>query len=497
MSLIDLKKKNPEPNFAGNTITMASSSKRPIRPRPSRKFHEESPKFINNNLKLLWQNWYGARVLILGFGREGIDNFNFLRKIFPKKILGVADKLKLAELSDKARKILRHDQKKVLHLGKNYLKAIKEYDVIIKSPGIPIHFPEIEKASKEGKISSQTEIFFENCPGKIVGITGTKGKSTSASLIYKILKEGGKKVHLVGNIGKPVLSLLSKTSSQDIFIYELSSHQLYNLKTSPHIAVFLNIYPEHLDYYKNFSEYLKAKQNICRYQKKNDYLIYNSSDKNVRKTARLARSKKIPIDIKKIKRVIKVKDIPLMGKFNLNNVAAAIEVGRIFKISNKKIRTAIKRFKPLLHRLEFTGNFRGITFVNDSLATLPEATIAALDTLEGKVQTIIIGGFDRGLDFKSLAERILKSNIKNIILFPTTGERIWKEILRKTEKGQIKKSLNHFFVNNMPKAVHISYQYTEKGKICLLSCASPSFGIFRDYKERGNLFKRYVKKYGK
>lgn len=436
------------------------------------------------------------RILILGFGREGIDNYTFLRKIFPGKTIGVGDRLEFKNLNLKIKNLLKTDTKIKLHLGKDYLKAVKEYDIIIKSPGIPIHLPEIEKALKAGEVTSQTEIFFENCPGTIIGVTGTKGKSTTTSLIYKILKKGGKKAHLIGNIGKPVLSFLRNANSEDIFVYELSSHQLYNLKKSPHIAVFLNIYPEHLDYYKNFAEYLKAKQNIFRYQRKNDYFIYDPNDKNVRRSARFAKSKKIPISIKKIEKVIEIKDIPLVGKFNLNNVAAAIEVGRIFKIKNKKIRKAIKNFKPLPHRLEFAGKFRGITFINDSLATLPEATIAALDALGKNVQTIIAGGFDRGLDFNNLAKRILKSESENIILFPTTGERIW-EALRLTSILQDKKLPRHFFVDNMQKAVKICYQHTGKGKICLLSCASPSFGIFRDYEERGNLFKRYVKKYSK
>jgi UDP-N-acetylmuramoylalanine--D-glutamate ligase len=436
------------------------------------------------------------RILIFGFGREGIDNLIFLRKIFPGKTIGVGDRLKISDFQSSISNLLKKDKNVRLHLGENYLKAIKKYDIVIKSPGIPIHLPEIEKALKAGKITSQTEIFFENCPGKIIGVTGTKGKSTTTSLIYEILKKGGKKAHLIGNIGKPVFSFLRNSGPEDIFVYELSSHQLYNLKKSPSVAVFLNIYPEHLDYYRNFAEYLKAKQNISRHQKKNDYFIYDPNDKNVRRTARFAKSKKIPINIKKIEKVIKVRDIPLMGKFNLNNVAAAIEVGEIFKIANKKIREAIKNFKPLPHRLEFAGKFRGITFINDSLATLPEATIVALDALGTNVQTIIAGGFDRGLDFKNLAKRILRSGVKNIILFPSTGEKIWKAF-RLASILQGKKLPRHFFVDNMSEAVKICYQYTEKRKICLLSCASPSFGIFRDYEERGNLFKRYVKKYSK
>jgi len=411
------------------------------------------------------------KVLILGFGREGRDNFRFLRKLFPKKVLGIADRLKIKDLRLKIK-----DKRVKLHLGENYLKVLKDYDVIIKSPGIPF---KILSKSDFHKITSQTEIFLENCPGKIVGITGTKGKSTTASLIYQILKQGGLKTHLVGNIGKPVLNLLFSATPRDVYVYELSSHQLYNLKKSPQIAVFLNIYPEHLDYYRNLKEYIRAKANITKYQTKKDFLIYNSGDKLVREIAKNSRAVKIPIK----------------GEYYELNKTAAKTVGEIFKVPSKIILKATKEFKPLPHRLELVGTFKGITFYNDALSTIPETAILAMEALGKRVQTIFLGGFDRKIDFKKLAKFILnQKNIKNLIFFPTTGEKIWKEILKES-KG--KKVHVPFFVNNMPEAVKIAYQYTQRGKICLLSCASTSFSIFRDYKEKGNLFKKYVKKYGK
>lgn len=430
--------------------------------------------------------------LVLGIGREGIDSLKFLRKLFPKKILGIADRLKIKDL-----RLRIKDKRTRLHLGKNYLKALKDYDVIIKSPGIPIHLPEIEKAFKEGKVTSQTEIFFENCPGKIIGVTGTKGKGTTSSLIYRILKEGGFKVHLIGNIGKPVLStLFFKVKANDIFVYELSSHQLYNLKKSPQVAVFLNLFAAHLDYYKNFREYVNAKANITRYQTNRDYLIFNSQDKFVKKIAKSSRAKKIPIPTNF--GVIKNIRIPLIGKFNLKNVMAAVLVGKLFNIPKKKIREAIKSFKPLPYRLEFVGKYKGIEFYNDSLATVPQAVEAALEALENnKVKTLILGGYDQeSIDFTSLAKKILESRIRTLIfLSPGTAEIIWQKIL--SLKTKRRSSPEAFFVSSMKEAVKIAYQKTKKGEICLLSPASPSFNLFRDYKERGNLFKKYVKKYAR
>jgi len=432
------------------------------------------------------------KILILGFGREGKDTFEFLRKIFPEKNFGIADKDKNCKLQIANCKL----RKVKWHLGENYLKALKDYDVIIKSPGIPIHLPEIEGAFREGKITSQTEIFFENYKGKIVGITGTKGKSTTASLIYKVLKEGGLKVRLAGNIGKPVLNYLISSREDEILVYELSSHQLYNLKISPHIAVFLNIYPEHLDYYKDFNEYLMAKANITLWQKEDDFLVYNFKDKNVREIVEKSRAKKIPIkDYSNVLKSIGIKKIPFYGDFYGLNIACAIEVGKIFGVNRKKIKRAIERFKPLKHRLEYIGRFKGIKFFNDSLSTIPQTTIAALNSLGEKVQTLILGGYDRGLDFKELAREILRRKIKHLILFPETGDRIWREILNQTKDDSILPKA--ILVQNMRDAVKTAFEITQKGKICLLSPASPSFGLFKDYKERGNLFKKYVRYYGK
>lgn len=417
------------------------------------------------------------KILILGLGKEGIDTFKFLKEMFPDKILGLADQKELKELDKSAQVLLRKTwaaKRTKLYLGKNYLKSFKNYDIIIKSPGIPPK--ELWKFNFRSfkKLTSQTEIFFENCPGTIIGITGTKGKSTTSSLIYKILKEGGLKTHLIGNIGRPALSYLNRAKKEDIYVYELSSHQLFKLKKSPHIAVLLNIYPEHLDYYRDFEEYAKAKENITKWQTKQGYLVYNSQDKIVKAIAKKSKAKKLPFK----------------GKYYQQNIEAAKLVAKIFKIPEKSISKSIKKFKPLAHRLELIGKFKGITFYNDSLSTIPETTIAALDSLGKDVQTLILGGFDRGLNFKNLAQRITKTKIKNLILFLTTGERIWQEI----EKIPIvRERFSYYFVKDMATAVKLAYLHTTEGKICLLSPASPSFGIFKDYKERGNLFKKYIK----
>lgn len=362
-------------------------------------------------------------ILILGMGREGKTTLSFLKKHFAEKKIGTAD------------------QKN----GANYLSKLNDYDVIIKSPGIP-YLPEIKKAKKIGKIiTSATNIFFENFKGKIIGVTGTKGKSTTASLIYEVLKNGCLDVYLVGNIGKPALEFLEELNGKSIVVYELSSFQLEDITRSPQVAVITNIYPEHLDRYKNFEQYKKAKENIFKYQTKDDVLIQNKS-----------------------------------------GAEAAIIIGELLKVPKEKIDEAIQNFKALPHRLEFVAKKNGIRFYNDSLATNPHATIFGLRKLGRDVETLIAGGFDRGLDYSVLTEEINKSHIKHLILFPDTGERIGKGVSEKIKK---------FNVKSMREAVEIAFKLTSLGKIILLSPASASFNLFKDYHDRGEQFKRAVLRY--
>lgn len=382
-------------------------------------------KLDGKNLpKLLEKFKNKISVLILGFGREGQSTLKLLKKYLPKNQIGAADQ--------------KYD--------KNYLDKIKDFDIIIKSPGIP-YFPEIKKAKEQGKvITSSTQIFFDSCEGKIIGVTGTKGKSTTSTMIYEVLKAGGLDVYLAGNIGKPALELLEKINEDSIVVYELSSFQLADLTKSPQLAVITNIYPDHLDWHGSFKNYKNAKANIYKYQTEKDILIQK---KDSAETARI--------------------------------------IGKLFKIPEAKIHKAVKNFKPLPHRLEYVGEVRGIKFYNDSLGTNPHATIFGLRQLGKDVETLITGGFDRGVDYSPLGPVIARSKIKTLILFPDTGEKIWQAV-----KYNIKK----FDTNSMEEAVRIAYEVTSPGKIVLLSPASASFNMFRDYEDRGNQFKDWVKKLG-
>ena len=254
----------------------------------------------------------------------------------------------------------------------------------------------------------------------------------------------------------------------------------------------MNIVPEHLDYYATFEEYVAAKENITRFQTPDDFLVFAADHPIPSAIAGRSRASLKPFKISE--RPYGVPDageLPLPGKFNLQNIIASTVVAELVGVQATAIRKAIANFKALPHRLEHVGIYKGISFFDDSIATIPDATLAALDALGPDVQTLILGGHERNLDFKQLGVQ-LPSNIKTVILFPTTGVRIWKAIETYSTTAVLPAA---FFVRDMEQAVKIAFESTDKGKICLLSPASPSFGTFKDYRERGDLFKAFVRKF--
>lgn len=396
-------------------------------------------------------------VLILGYGKEGKISKKYIKKEFPKLKIGIADK----------------------KLDKNYLEKQNNFDIAIKTPGI-------SKNSIKIPYTTATNVFFSNVLGKnkIIGVTGSKGKSTTASLIYAILKEAGKNVQLLGNIGNPMLEVLLKPiENETIFVLELSSYQLDDIEFSPDIAVVTNLFPEHMDYHSGQKKYYSAKKNIINFQDKNGIFIYNPKNKKLSEWAKHSNAKAIPFtsDI-----LLPDKDIPLLGEHNKENIKAASRVAKELGISDETIKNAIRKFKGLPHRFEFVGEFKRIKFYDDAISTTPESTIAGIKTLKN-VDTIFLGGEDRGYNFSQLEKTIKKYKIKNIVLFPESGKRILKS----------KKEFNVLETKSMESAVKFAYKYTEPKKICLLSCASPSYSLWKNFEEKGEEFKKFVKKYGK
>ncbi|MEK7522643.1 MAG: UDP-N-acetylmuramoyl-L-alanine--D-glutamate ligase [Patescibacteria group bacterium] len=396
------------------------------------------------------------KILILGYGKEGQATEKFLKKFVPMSEIGIADK----------------------KINANYLVEQKKYDLIIRSPGIP-------KQLVTRPYTTATNIFLANIDNVVIGVTGTKGKSTTVSLIYSILKRAGKKAHLIGNIGKPMLDeMLKEIGKEDIFVCEFSSYQLDDIKHSPHIAVVLDLFPEHMNYHGNVKNYYNAKKNIIAQVTADDYYIYNPEFKELKSWAKDSICKTVPFE-QKIP--IIDKDIPLIGKHNRENIKAAVTVAHLFNIDNNTITEAIKKFKPLSHRLQMVGKFRQIIFYDDAISTTPESTILAIESLKN-IGTIFLGGEDRGYDFDKLVDVVVYYKIPNIILFPDSGEKIY-ELLKNTAGIKLLKT------KSMEEAIKFAYKYTPAGKICLLSCASPSYSLWKNFEEKGNLFQFFVKKY--
>jgi len=445
-------------------------------------------------------------VLVLGFGTEGQATYEFIRQRWPQKQVTIADRRDLSKFDLSLQQRLQSDPACVLSLGPHYLDRLSDYDVIIKTPGMPAA---VVRAASAMAITSHSALFLANYPReRIVGITGTKGKSTTTSLIVDILRKAGIDVRLAGNIGLPPLPMLKDCTDETYFVHEFSSHQLAEVEHSPHFAVLLNIVPEHLDYYADFSEYVAAKENITRFQTPNDVLVFNGDYPEPGRIAKRTRARGVRFSMADAtadcyvhsrwivssmggaaQEIMGLDDVPLLGAFNLENVLAAVAVARLFNAPAQTIRTAIQEFRPLPHRLEFVGTFKGIRFYDDSIATVPEAALGALDAL-GSVTTLILGGHERNLDYTDFGKELVKRGLETLIFFPTTGERIWNAVQSQSQPDASMPKA--FFVDTMQEAVRLAYMHTSSGKICLLSPASPSFGIFKDYKDRGESFKAWV-----
>jgi UDP-N-acetylmuramoylalanine--D-glutamate ligase/UDP-N-acetylenolpyruvoylglucosamine reductase len=400
------------------------------------------------------------KVAILGYGLEGQD----AQKYF--KNLGVD-----VTILDK-----KFDEK--------YLENLNKFDIIVRSPGIYRYLPEIVNAEKEGvEITSALKIFFEKCPGKIIGVTGTKGKGTTSTLIYEILKNAGKDVYLVGNIGKPYLDILSKLSKDSIIVMELSSFQLIDMDRSPHIAVVLNITLDHMDWHKDKEEYINAKKNIVRHQSVSDWAVLNEEYEVSRNFAKLTKGKVEFFSKEKLESKYK-EELLLRGEHNLENIAAAVSVSKIVGVDEDIILKTVRSFKGLEHRLELVGTINGVTFYNDSFATGPQPTIAAINSFT-EPETLILGGSDKGLDYRQLRDEIEKrDNVKNLILIGQIGEKIGGGIKGKNIINLGKTSMIHI--------IDAAQRVSPKGGVVILSPAAASFDMFENYKDRGNQFKKAV-----
>ena len=449
-------------------------------------------------IKKLLEYLNDKRILILGFGKEGESTYKLLRKYFPEKNLFIADK-NMNLLVDKIE--LVEDPYLEVSLGENYLNGIEEYDLIIKAPGISLKDVNLEKINN--KITSQLELFLEFVDVYTIGITGTKGKSTTSSVMYKVLLDQDKDAFLLGNIGEPIFNSIEEMKKDSIVVLELSSHALEFVKRSPNIAILLDIYEEHLDHYKSFERYIEAKFNVAKFQKENDYLIYNYDNENMKKFGFEYKENDYAVSLNSIpntknksylengqincngKCVMSFEEeLNLKGTHNMNNIMFILCACDILNLDINKAIDSVKEFKPLEHRMEFVANIKDVSYYNDSIATIPASTINAIEALKN-VNTILVGGNDRGVDLNELIDYLYShKTIENVICLPKTGEYI-KEGLKDSDKRVE-------FFDDLKTAVSFAKKVTKENTICLLSPAASSYGYFKNFEERGKLFKQYV-----
>jgi UDP-N-acetylmuramoylalanine--D-glutamate ligase len=280
------------------------------------------------------------------------------------------------------------------------------------------------------------------------------------------------------------LELLKEYSAETIFVCELSSYQLTDIQYSPHIAVVVSLFPEHLDYHGNLENYYAAKENIIRFSRLHDYFIYNPRVAELKSWIMKTKAKALQYQADFIP-----ESKNLIGAHNQDNIRAAITVAHLFHVSNKQISEALETFTALPHRLQNIGTYNGITFYDDAISTTPESTIAALEALKN-VKTIFLGGKDRSYNFHNLVAVLKRKGIESIVLFPDTGSEIAKELEATMNYNPV---ILH--TNDMEKAVQFAYTHTPEGSICLLSTASPSYSIWKNFEEKGDLFQLYVKQY--
>ncbi len=385
----------------------------------------------------------GKRILVWGYGREGQSTKHFLRRCCKPASVDIFE-------------------------GKREGFNEEAYDVIIKSPGIIME-------GDDPKYTSQTQIFLEAYRDKVIGVTGTKGKSTTSSMLAHVLSEcTDKNVILLGNIGEPCLDYYDAVMDDTVVVFEMSCHQLAHTSVSPHIAVFLNLYEEHLDYYGTVRKYFAAKRRITDYQTKEDFLYLGE-------------------DVPKLKTKASVTTIGRadasdyeLSIYGTHNCFNAEFVKRIacdrFGVSEEKVRESLKTFKGLPHRLQYIGERNGVRFYDDSISTIPNATIEALSAIPD-IGCVLIGGMDRGINYDALIECVKKHKEIDFIFSYDSGKRMYQ---------QVKERPNVCYIETLQEAVEHAKRITPEGKGCLLSPASASYGYFKNFEQRGEIFKEFV-----
>lgn len=428
-------------------------------------------------------------ILILGFGREGRSTLRRLQEVGTYASVTIADQASVS-FEDRSVQVLS---------GPSYMDSLDHYDLVFKSPGIVL--PK-DPDNYRCRITSQTEVFFMAYREQIIGITGTKGKSTVTTLLYHILKENGQDTVLAGNIGIPAFDILEQVSEKTRIICELSCHQLEYIHISPHVAVLLNIHEEHLDHYGTMKNYIHAKQQIYLHQKPEDLLlcelsslpsrnycqarIYTVSDRFSTADVLLSGTR---IRFESGEFRIPAKEIRLLGHHNHIDIAFDYAICHMLGLSDEAFESALRTYEPLPHRLSYIGEQNHIRYYDDSISTIGDTTIQALKSVPN-AGSVLIGGMDRGIEYDDLISWLSEDPVPHIILMEATGKRIYQEIQEKYPDFRNPERL--ILVDHLQEAVALAQKLTSPGAACILSPAAASYGIFRNFEERGDVFRDLV-----
>lgn len=421
------------------------------------------------------------RILVLGFGREGKSTLRFLHNYLPQNEIGVADKNALAfdswtlsEVEVPAAASQLH-----FHSGDDYLQSIYDYDIVIKTPGISLKDFDTEGV----EITSQTDLFLSEFHRQTIGISGTKGKSTTTSLIYHLLKSAGKDAILTGNIGIPCFDVMEDIMPDSIVVYELSAHQLEYVHNGPKVGVLLNVFEEHLDHFGTFERYKNAKLNLLRFMQEDDFAVIHDSLLDDVLPLFVNQAVFSTMDF-----AIDEGQLPILGTHNLLNVKAALCACSAFGIDEQELIPYLYTFKPLEHRLEPVGTFGGVTFFNDSISTIPQAAIAACETLK-KVDFLLLGGFDRDIDYTPLVDFLSQGNVPHLLFTGHAGERMMEAL-----KGR-EVAVDLVPYSSMEEAFAYLAAHAKQGDVCLLSPAASSYDQYKNFEERGRKFKGLAERF--
>ena len=466
---------------------------------------------LNEKLELFKLAIKGKKIAILGIGRSNIPAITFLKGL--GAVISARDKDK--QVLEKYPELRKIDIEIIL--GENYLLNLDKFDYILRSPGIKPFLPEIEDAVKKGvKLTSEIEFLIELAPCKVIGVTGSDGKTTTTTLISKFLEKEGYKVWLGGNIGKSIFADIDKITRKDIIVLELSSFQLMTLRHSPNISVITNISPNHLDYHRSFEEYVLAKANIFFKHGRNDILVLNEDDKYTEKYLTILKDNKIQSKIRKfsikssvsngvyfdnneivyknnsdIIKICNLEDVKLVGMHNIANICAAASAV-IDMVSVKSIKDVVSTFNGVEHRMEFVKNINGVNYYNDSIASSPTRTIAGLTSFKDKV-ILIAGGYDKHIPYDVIGGYIL-DKVKLLLLVGATSTKIKEAVINEASRRNVDYTdvikIKEF--NTLKECVDYAFKNAEDGDNVIMSPASASFDMYKDFEERGNYFKKLV-----